>query len=70
AKSVNAGQQLSERLRRLECDYCGSANPVSESNCVACGAPLGSQQPRTCKRCGNVLNTGEKFCPNCGEAAN
>ena len=69
AKSVNAGQQLSERLRRLECDYCGSANPVGESNCVACGAPLGSQQPKTCTRCGNVLKPGEKFCPNCGEAA-
>jgi hypothetical protein len=68
AKSVKAGQELSERLRRLECDYCGSANPVGVSNCVACGAPLGSLQPKTCKRCGNVLKPGEKFCPNCGES--
>jgi hypothetical protein len=69
AKSVKAGQELSERLRRLECDYCGSANPVGVSNCIACGAPLGSQQPRTCKKCGYVFKAGENFCPNCGEAA-
>jgi hypothetical protein len=69
AKTINAGQELSARLRRLECDYCGSANPVGESNCLSCGAPLGSQQPKTCKRCGNVLKPGEKFCPNCGESA-
>ncbi len=66
ARSVGAGQELSERLRRLECDYCGSANPVGESNCVACGAPLGSQQPNTCTRCGFVFQSTESYCPNCG----
>jgi hypothetical protein len=68
ARSVGANQELSERLRRLECDYCGSANPVGESNCIACGAPLGSQQPHTCSKCGYVFKTNEKFCPNCGTA--
>ncbi|HEX7557204.1 MAG TPA: zinc ribbon domain-containing protein [Leptolinea sp.] len=68
ARSIGAGQELSERLRRLECDYCGSANPVGESNCVACGAPLGSLQPRTCIKCGYVFKTDERFCPNCGES--
>ncbi|NLF50055.1 MAG: zinc ribbon domain-containing protein [Leptolinea sp.] len=68
AKSVGASQQLSERLRRLECAYCGSANPVGESNCVACGAPLGSQQPRTCNKCGYVFKTNEIICPNCGSS--
>lgn len=68
ARSVGANQELSARLRRLECDYCGSANPVGESNCIACGAPLGSQQPRTCGKCGFVFKTAEKFCPNCGAA--
>jgi hypothetical protein len=67
ARSIGAGQELSERLRRLECDYCGSANPVGESNCVACGAPLGNLQPRTCIKCGYVFKADEKFCPNCGE---
>ena len=67
ARSIGAGQELSERLRRLECDYCGSANPVGESNCVACGAPLGSLQPRTCIKCGYVFKADERFCPNCGE---
>lgn len=68
ARSVGANQELSVRLRRLECDYCGSANPVGESNCIACGAPLGSQQPKTCARCGYVFKADEKFCPNCGAA--
>ncbi|NMB54936.1 MAG: zinc ribbon domain-containing protein [Leptolinea sp.] len=68
ARSVGANQELSLRLRRLECDYCGSANPVGESNCMACGAPLGSQQPKTCAKCGYVFKVGEKFCPNCGAA--
>jgi len=66
ARSVGASQELSERLRRLECDYCGSANPVGESNCVACGAPLGGIQPHTCSKCGYVFKTDEKYCPNCG----
>ena len=69
AKSVGAGQELSERLRRLECDYCGSSNPVGESNCVACGAPLGGNQPHTCQKCGYVFKPGENFCPNCGTSA-
>jgi hypothetical protein len=68
-RSVGAGQELSERLRRLECDYCKSANPVGESNCLACGAPLGGNQPRTCQKCGYVFKPGENFCPNCGSSA-
>lgn len=58
--------ELSERLRRLECDFCGAANPVGEATCVACGAPLGSIQPTTCSQCGFVAKKGEYFCPNCG----
>lgn len=65
-QAVGAGKQLSERLTRLTCSYCGAANPVGEPNCVACGAPLGSEQPKTCIKCGFVLTYGEKFCPNCG----
>jgi hypothetical protein len=68
ARSVGIGHELSERLRRLECDYCGSANPVGESNCIACGAPLGSLQPKTCLKCGYVFKPGEQFCPICGSA--
>ncbi len=67
-KSVGASQELSERLRRLECEYCGSANPVGESNCIACGAPLGGQQPQTCSKCGYVFRTNETVCPNCGSS--
>ena len=66
ARTLASTHQLSERLLRIECDYCGTANPVGEANCIACGAPLGSAQPTTCGRCGYVLAHGEKNCPNCG----
>ena len=65
ARAAGAGQQLSERLRRVVCSYCRAANPVGESVCVACGAPLGDAQPRTCPRCGFVVRSNEAICPNC-----
>jgi hypothetical protein len=66
-REAGASTQLSERLTRLTCHYCGAANPVGEANCVSCGAPMGDVQPRTCASCGYVLVHGEKFCPNCGK---
>lgn len=66
AQSRGASKKLSERLRRMECEYCGTANPVGEPSCIACGAPLGKVQPGTCPNCGFVVKTGEKQCPNCG----
>lgn len=66
-KAVGAGYELSDRLRRTVCEYCQTANPVGESNCIACGAPLGGVQPETCKNCGFVIIRAEKFCPNCGK---
>jgi hypothetical protein len=63
-----ASFELSERLRRLMCDYCQTANPVGEPSCLACGAPLGKAQPRTCGACGFVVKTSENFCPNCGKS--
>jgi hypothetical protein len=65
---TGASMQISERLTRLTCSYCGSANPVGDSNCLACGAPLGAVQPKACLKCGYVVTPGEKFCPNCGQA--
>ena len=66
-ETTGASQQLSERLTRLTCEYCGVANPVGEATCVACGAPLGKEQPKACTKCGYVLLHDEKFCPNCGQ---
>lgn len=66
ARSANATFELSERLRRLACEYCGTANPVGASNCIACGAPMGKVQPHTCRNCGFVVKTNEAKCPNCG----
>jgi hypothetical protein len=65
--AAGASLQLSERLARVTCEYCGVANPVGESSCLACGAPLGKDQPKTCSKCGYVLLHDEKFCPNCGQ---
>jgi hypothetical protein len=66
AAALGAGQELSARLRSVVCDYCGTANPIGEGACIACGAPLGDSQPDTCARCGFVVLHHEKRCPNCG----
>jgi len=68
ARSAGASQELSERLRRIKCPYCLTANPVGAPNCIACGAPLGEVQPRTCPNCGFVVKTSESICPNCKQA--
>lgn len=67
ARLLGADTQLSDRLRRLVCDYCGTANPVGEGSCIACGAPLGNSQPGTCPNCGFLVATSEARCPNCGQ---
>jgi hypothetical protein len=68
SRSLGSGYELSDRLKRIVCEYCQVANPVGEPNCIACGAPLGNVQPETCKNCGFVVSSSEKFCPNCGKA--
>lgn len=65
AQASQSSTQISQRLQRLECLFCGTANPVGEGSCVACGAPLGSIQPRTCPACGFVVLRGERNCPSC-----
>lgn len=65
AQAIGATYELSERLRRVVCEYCTTANPVGEPNCIACGAPLGLSQPRTCPNCGFVIKADEGVCPNC-----
>lgn len=66
ARSLGSSLQLSERLRRVRCEFCRVANPVGEPACIACGAPLGDVQPITCRRCGFVVEDGDPSCPNCG----
>ncbi|MGE5073525.1 MAG: zinc ribbon domain-containing protein [Anaerolineae bacterium] len=68
AQAIGASHALSERLRRVSCPYCGTANEVGESACIACGAPLGSEQPSTCSNCGFIVTASETRCPNCGHA--
>jgi hypothetical protein len=67
ARALGSGYELSERLKRVVCEYCQVANPVGEASCIACGAPLGHAQPITCKSCGFVVTKAERFCPNCGK---
>lgn len=66
ARAAGASHELSERLRRVACAYCGVANPVGAATCIGCGAPLGDAQPTTCPNCGYVVSTAEVNCPNCG----
>jgi hypothetical protein len=66
AANGGASTQLSRRLQRMVCSYCNTANKVGEGRCVACGAPLGDVQPTTCHKCGYVILSDEKWCPNCG----
>ncbi len=65
ANALGSGHELSKRLKRYVCSYCNTANPGGEPRCIACGAPLGDIQPRTCKNCGYVVKSIEHICPNC-----
>ena len=64
-RQYGLGKDLSDRLKRYACPYCNTANPPGEGRCIACGAPLGDIQPRTCLNCGFVVRTFERQCPNC-----
>jgi len=67
AEAADVSLELSERLRRVICDYCETPNPVGEASCVACGAPLGNVQPTTCPHCGFVVRNNEIHCPRCAK---
>ena len=68
ARQHGVGAELSTRLRRNACPYCNTANPTGQSQCLACGAPLGDIQPQTCKNCGFVVTNLERICPNCRQS--
>jgi hypothetical protein len=63
--ALKASYALSEKLARLACNYCGSANPLGEACCLSCGAPMGDSHPATCLHCGFVVTVQETICPNC-----
>jgi RNA polymerase subunit RPABC4/transcription elongation factor Spt4 len=66
ATSLKASHALSEKLTRIACRYCDSANPLGEASCLACGAPMGDAHPTTCRSCGFAVSEQEVVCPNCG----
>lgn len=63
--NLGASHDLSEKLSRVACEFCGTANPLGEGSCIACGAPLGDVHPTTCPKCGFVITSRESRCPNC-----
>jgi len=65
--AFGASHALSERLRRIACEHCGTANPLGEGSCIACGAPLGDAHPTTCQNCGFAVTLEEIICPNCNQ---
>ena len=65
--AAGASLQLSDRLKRITCEYCLTANPVGEGAGIACGAPLGNAQPTTCPHCGFAVSQTEAICPNCNK---
>lgn len=65
ANQHNVGFELSDRLARTICPYCNSGNKVGSGRCIACGAPMGDIQPRTCLKCGFIVRKLEARCPNC-----
>jgi len=67
AKSLGSGFELSDRLNRYICDFCTTPNPPGEPRCIACGAPLGDIQPKTCRNCGYIVYKNESHCINCGK---
>jgi hypothetical protein len=68
AEALGVSHELSDRLRRLSCEYCRTANPVGIPHCIACGAPLGPNQPVACIECGFLLEREDLTCPQCGSA--
>ena len=68
AAALGASFEISERLRRITCPHCLTANPVGEPACIACGAPLGPSQPHACRACGFIPPAGSTTCPNCGKS--
>ncbi len=65
ARALGSGFELSERLRRIKCEYCDVANPTGSPTCIACGAPMGNAQPTSCPHCGYIITSNETVCPNC-----
>ena len=64
-QAAGAKHELTDRLSRLACPFCSTANPVGESNCVACGAPLGEDHPVACPHCGFAISQRDTICTNC-----
>jgi RNA polymerase subunit RPABC4/transcription elongation factor Spt4 len=67
AQSLGAGMEISTRLKHSVCKYCHTANPFGVPSCLACGAPMGGAQPRSCQNCGFIVKETELVCPNCGK---
>jgi len=70
ARSLKASREFSEKVRRIPCPFCNTANPLGEASCSACGAPLGDEQLSSCNNCGFAVSSKETHCPNCNTRIN
>lgn len=60
-----AGEEHAPRNPKV-CIYCTTANNPQEEHCVACGAALPSDLPRTCPKCRRGHTSDALFCQSCG----
>lgn len=49
----------------IACPGCGAGNLLSNRFCPQCGTSL---TPAQCAQCGGILQSGTKFCGQCGKA--
>src|SRR3954463_9013142 len=65
----------------LVCDACSALTPIGVPQCTRCGAsvaldprpkqqskppPVEATAPNPCSKCGTMVMSGQRFCPNCG----
>ncbi len=70
-ESHNGQISLGETLFMGNCPKCGAVNYGPHSSCLLCQSPLPLGDTiipvsQTCPQCNQVLDTGKKFCTNCG----
>jgi len=60
-----AGENKAPRNPKIF-DHCGTTNDPELDKCIACGAPLFTDLPRVCPKCGRDHTSDAIFCQSCG----
>ena len=65
-----------DEMKKIKvCPTCGAAQSLKNTVCTQCQTPLSSEtlfdayktRHAVCRRCGEVVANGAKFCPQCGK---